>query len=117
MLTTPDPSGWVLFLAAFFVGVLAVARFTRLVTEDDFPPILWLRSRWDRATRNSHWSILLECPFCFAAWVALADLTWAWVSRLHPAWWFCNLWFAVAYLAAMIVVRDIPEEADDTHDN
>ena len=114
MLTIPDYGAWLLFVAAFFVGTLAVARFTRLVTEDDFPPILWLRTRWAKVTGDSNWGILLECPFCFAAWVALADLTWAWVSRLNAAWWFCNLWFAVAYLAAMVVLREIPEEPDDT---
>lgn len=101
-------------VAAAVVATLAVARFTRLVVFDDWPPVVWARDAYRRAVRFGDWDALVTCPFCFAPWVALADLVWAWTSGLTGwwggAWWAANLWFAVAYAAAMVVVRDEPAE-------
>ena len=105
---------------AFAVGSLAVARLTRLATSDAYPPAVWVRIKWLNLTRNGKWSPLLTCPFCFAPYVALADLLWAvWAEpwspnydawSIHGWWWFANTWLAVSYVAAMIVVRDEPPE-------
>jgi Protein of unknown function (DUF1360) len=115
---------------AFIVGVLAVARLTRLLVDDDWPPIVWVRDKYldalvrlfhadgtnDEAARKAHdWYQLVECPFCASTWFALANLGLAWWSyngdgQLDWWWWLPNLWFAGMYLAAMINVRDIPPE-------
>lgn len=74
---------------------VATHRATRLVTRDDFPPILWLRegvigwahgfgwaprSRWKDADydhyRRWHWlADLITCPWCAGVWLA-AGITW-----------------------------------------
>ena len=97
-------------IAAFVVGVLAVARFTRLFVDDDFPPTAWLRDWYVRKTKDGPWSDLMQCPFCFATWPGLVNLVWAWASDLAWWWWLPNLWFAGIYLAGMVNVRDIPPE-------
>lgn len=112
---THDP---VTLVAAVLVGTLAVARCTRLVTSDEWPPVLWVRMRWltwaanGRAWRQG-WADLLTCPFCFAPYAAAGDLTLAWVSDLATWWWLLNLWAAVAYVAAMVVARDEPPAEDE----
>lgn len=103
-------------IAGTIVCVLAVARATRLLTSDDFPPAMWLRG-WYVTHSSQAWAPLITCPFCLAPWLTLVDLTWAALAHLDldstspwsNAWWFANAWFAVAYLASMIVVRDEPE--------
>ena len=94
---------------AFLVGVVATARIGRLVVDDDFPPMVWLREKYILAVPES-WGMLVECPFCITVYIATVNLTWAWVSDLHWTWWFGNLLAAGCYLAAMIVVRDVPPE-------
>jgi hypothetical protein len=125
----------VTLVAAVLVGTLAVARCTRLVTSDDWPPIAWVRARWEwwqtdrdvdaandargyphatRARSIRHgWGSLLKCPFCFAPYAAAGDLALAWYSDLATWWWLVNLWAAVAYVAAMIVARDEPPAEDE----
>lgn len=121
--------------AAFLLGVIAIARATRLVTADDWPPIAWVRDRWELATayrdgegkplRDNRgdlvpgpWTKLLTCPFCFAPYptaVALAAAIWAdiWTPDLTTFggwWWTFAVWAAASYLAAMLVVRDEPAD-------
>lgn len=105
---------WPTLLAAFAVGVLAVARLTRLVVDDDWPPMVWARRVWDRLTANSAWAVLVECPFCVAPYIAAFSIAWAVLSDLHWTWWLFHGWLAVAYLAAMVNVRDIPAEERDS---
>lgn len=97
-------------IAAFVIGVIATARFTRLVVDDDFPPVAWIRDRFIVATGEGKWSDLVQCPFCFATWPGLINLIAAWASDLAWWWWIPNLWFAGIYLAAMIAVRDLPDD-------
>ena len=115
-----DP--WTL-LAAFVVGTIAVARAARLVTADSWPPASWFRMRWLTWTANGgewrrDWTDLFTCPFCFAPYAAAVDLGWAWLADPRTTgswaqtWWLVNLWAAVSYLAAMIVVRDEPPAED-----
>lgn len=106
-----------LLAAAVLIGTLAVARATRLATEDSFPPIERLRAYWFRVVREE-WQPLLQCAFCFAPYAAAVDLTWGWTSHSElgahsptsTAWWVVNLWAASSYAAAMIVARDTPED-------
>lgn len=109
-------------VAAVIVGTLAVARATRLVTSDAYPPAEWLRTRWINATGSrtalQGWAPLVTCPFCFAPYAAAVDLTWVLLAGLEwgpwwsSAWWVVNLWAAVSYVAAMIVARDEPPAED-----
>lgn len=128
----------VLYALAVLTGTVAIARAVRLVVADDWPPIAWVRGRWEYATAARDldggrmrydrgpqtgelvpgpWTKLLTCPFCFAPYAAAVDLTWAVLAR-HSlltghgpwgvAWWLLNGWAAVSYATAMLVVRDEP---------
>lgn len=112
-MTDADP---LTLLAAFLLGVIAVARCARLVTSDTWPPVQWVRLRWltwtAQTPRREAWSELLTCPFCFAPYAAAGNLALAWVSDLAVWWWLLNVWAAGSYLAAMLVVRDEPPAED-----
>lgn len=113
-------------LAALILGTLGVARVTRLVTADAYPPMSWLRLRWSTWTaqteRREGWEPLLTCPFCFAPYAAAVSLYWfywsaAWtgfggIDTARGWWWALSIWAAGSYLSAMIVVRDEPPEED-----
>lgn len=114
-------------LLAVLTGTLAVARATRLITSDRYPPMLWLRLRfinWTYAGPDwrKGWQPLAECPFCVAPYAAAVNLTWAlivspWAGDFSTWsagwwWWIVNLWAAVSYAAAMVVVRDEPPAED-----
>lgn len=101
---------WPTLLAAFVVGTLAVARVSRLIVDDDFPPVAAVRRVWDRALGESAWSVLIECYFCVTPYFAALSILWAVLSDLHWAWWLFHGWLAVAYLAAMVNTRDIPAD-------
>lgn len=123
-------------LAAAVVGTLAVARATRLVTADAYPPAVALRRWWFNVTVakggwRKGWAPLLTddeaghgCPFCAAPYAAAVSLAWALASGAHLRatvdlttwagwWWVLSTWCAVSYLAAMIVVRDEPPAEED----
>lgn len=101
-------------LAAFLLGTLGVARATRLVVADTWPPMVWLRLRWATWTaqteRREGWEPLLSCPWCASPWLAAGSLTWAYLADLPTAWWLVHLWLAGSMLAGMIVLRDEPPE-------
>lgn len=89
-----DVADWFVIVAAALVGIVASARFVRLITADKFPPAVWLRIKWDNLTDKDGdgegWSLLAHCPWCLAPWVVAANLAWALLSDLQPAWWVCN---------------------------
>lgn len=124
--------------AAALIGVLGVARATRLVTSDTWPPVRWVRDRWkvrtavkdpqglvvtdeDGAPIPGPWTDLLTCPFCFAPYAtaaAVAVAVWGGVWTLDLTtvagwWWALAVWAAGSYAAAMIVVRDEPPPVDE----
>lgn len=96
-------------ILAVVVGVLSVGRLTRLITQDSFPPSVWLRIKWDELTNDGPWSILAHCHWCITVWITIPIGLWGWLSNLHWSWWAFNLWLAVAYAAAMVVDRDEAE--------
>lgn len=98
-----------ILITAFVIGVLGCARITRLLVDDDWPPVNWLREKYVTAVPES-WGKLVDCPFCMAPWVALLEVVTAWVFDLPAWWWAGNVWMGGSYLASMIVVRDIPAE-------
>lgn len=123
-------------LAAFLLVTVGVARATRLVVHDPYPPVQALRLRWitwqatrdwDAAAQRERtgvlhgWGSLVECPFCaspYIAAVALGTGVWAdvWspdLSTLAGWWLLLAAWATVSYLAAMIVLRDEPPAEHD----
>lgn len=93
-------------LAALVVGTLSTARLTRLITQDSFPPSVWLRIKWDDLTDGSGWNTLLHCHWCLAPWLVIPVGAWAWFSDFHISWWLFNGWLAVAYVASIVVEHD-----------
>lgn len=99
----------IVVLAAVIIGTLSAARLTRLITQDSFPPAVWLRIKWDDLTGESGWNTLFHCHWCMAPWMTLPIGVWGWLSDLHISWWVFNGWLAAAYVVAMIVERDEKE--------
>ncbi len=102
----------VYYAFAFIVGTVTVGRVTRLVVDDDFPPVVWLRGWWIRNAPEK-WADLAVCAFCISFWIAAVNGGLAWLSyngdgKLDWWWWVPNLIFASAYIGAMINRRDIP---------
>lgn len=102
-------------VAAFVLGTIAVSRLSRLVVDDDWPPMVRLRE-WYALRVSDEWVTLVECPFCVsvyfsglnvAAWTVAYFVDWDWVWWL---WWLPQVFLSIAYLAAMLNVRDIPAD-------
>lgn len=96
----------VVWIVAFVVGSLSAGRITRLLVQDTFPPVVWVRMKWDDLTDGSDWNTLFHCHWCMSFWVTLPIGLWAWLSDLHASWWVINGIMAAAYVAPMIVERD-----------
>lgn len=96
-------------VCAFVVGVLAVTRITRLIVDDDYPPVDWATSQFVKHVPEK-WGVLVECPWCVAPYVTVGNLAWAWGSGLAWHWWFANAWAAASWVAAFLCLRDIPPE-------
>lgn len=90
------------------IDALAVARITRLLTEDRVP-VGWLRDRvkreaWkhhdaSRATHDEPYVVeLLECPWCMSVWVALAVL----FLRRLPGWNYLARVLAASYVTGFL---------------
>lgn len=104
---------WWELLAAFFVAVVSVGRTARLITWDDFPPMAWLRLKFYTKVGDSPWRKLGECGFCLAPYLSLGMIAWAWLSDLAWWWWVPNIWWAMSYLAAILLSYDQPEDGSD----
>jgi hypothetical protein len=95
-----------LMVVAAFIGVGSAARVTRLITQDTYPPVVWLRTWWAGVTNDGPWEKLVTCPWCAAPYITAIILTWGLLTNFQPAWWIVNGWLCAAYLAAMWVIRD-----------
>ena len=104
-------------IAAVIVGVLSVARTARLIGFDEYPPMEWLRSKWDGHWEKRYgvgngdegWGKLLHCPFCSAPYLAAGMVGWAWLSDLHWSWWLVNGVWGLSYVSSILVAYDQPE--------
>lgn len=101
---------WWQFLLAFATTVMGAARLTRVVTYDDFPPVVRLRILWDRLTNDGPWAKLVHCSWCFSFWATLLAMgtflltpLWVWAAW---AWWIIWGGLALSYLAALVVFWD-----------
>lgn len=101
-------------LIAAAVITVAAARLTRLVTQDSYPPVAWVRAKWDDLTEDSDWNILLHCHWCLAPWIVLPMMVLGYFAlhghrpEFHP-WhlvWLFALWMALSYVASWIVNND-----------
>lgn len=107
-----DP--FTLVLAAL-TAIVSVARLARLFTQDVYPPVARLRVWWEdlvyRSRAHDDWAKLATCPYCAAIYLSAVIMGWAalsvWLTGdIHWTWWLFNGTLAVAYLAAVFVVRD-----------
>lgn len=93
-------------LAAVVVGIFSSGRLTRLITQDSFPPSVWLRTKWDDRTDGTQWNVLFHCHWCMSMWTTTFVGLWGWLSNLDTAWWVFNGLVGASYVVAMIVERD-----------
>ena len=92
------------------LAFLSTARITRLVTWDAYPPVAWVRSKWDDRVQGD-WNLLMHCGYCFGFWAALGVVGWGLIDlhldgALEPAWWIINGVLAVSYLGAITMAYD-----------
>lgn len=92
-------------VCAAIVAVFASARVARLIGFDSYPPVAWLRSKWD-AHVTGDWNALVHCGYCSTPYITAADLLWGWLTDWQEAWWIVNIWLAAAYAAAIVVSYD-----------
>lgn len=101
-------------IGAAVVLIFAVARVIRLITFDSFPPVQYLRDRWDLKTNESGWNELFHCGFCAGFWVSLvmtpiavgSVLGWGVFASFTGLLWVFLGVLAVGYIAAIIVATN-----------
>ena len=100
--------------------IISVARITRLITHDTFPPVRWLREQYMMRTIDTGgWDELAWCVYCAGWWISalVTGVTsyfagvYTLVVPTNPSlsftlWWLFFGSFAVAYLAAIFVSND-----------
>jgi hypothetical protein len=83
--------------------VLATFIVTYVVTESEFPPADWFRSKVEGLNSKSMLT-LFTCPWCFSAYVAAALVVgvdnW-FVPLALPLLWWLGTWGAAAAIAAV----------------
>lgn len=94
------------WVAIAIVSVVSAARITRLLTYDKFPPVVWLRIKYDTLTNDGPWSLLLHCGYCFGVWASAFVVGWGYLSDWDQWWWLFNGGMAAAYAAAIVVAFD-----------
>lgn len=104
------------WVAVIATTIISAARLTRLAVIDKFPPIKWLRDKYEERADGTGWDILTMCGYCMAPYMsALVILTGLFAGVYHSRstldvwqgmWWGFNGTFAVAYLAAIIMAHD-----------
>lgn len=105
------------WIAVAAVTITSSARLTRLVTWDQFPPMLWVRNKYAEFTeatpRRLGWQLLLFCGYCFSFWATLLVVLTGYFSDWHEAWWIINSIFGGSYLAAILMASD-GDEGDES---
>jgi hypothetical protein len=99
---------WLQFVTGLF-AVAASARLTRLIVQDEYPPMVWIRIQWDRLTRDGGWSKLAHCGWCASPYAAALVLGTGYLCD-WPTWWYLITgWLAASYAAGWIVFHDEDE--------
>ncbi len=103
-----------LAVLAILVGIVGVARLTRVIVHDDFPPAVWWRIKWAEITHDGPWKMLFYCWWCLSFWIALVCIGWFLLIDIHPAfmwsWWIFWGALALSYVSTMLIVRDEPNQ-------
>lgn len=94
------------WVAAAAILVMSAGRITRLLNVDKFPPIRWVRERFENATDGSDWQLLTICVYCMSFWVVLALGAWGYLTDWQEAWWVINGLFAASYATGILVALD-----------
>lgn len=112
------------WVAVAAVTIMSVARITRLLTYDQFPPILYFRDKiseaGDKTALGRKWALLAVCGYCMSFWVALVVIAWGYFAGVFEnpmtpagsdfpwfaAWWLVNSVFGSAYLGAIVMKHD-----------
>lgn len=98
------------WVAVAIVTVLSSARLTRLATVDKFPPIKWLREKYENKTDGTDWQMLTLCGYCFSFWatalVLLTGYLSGWQGTWGTVWWLVNGTFGASYAAAVFMAYD-----------
>lgn len=113
------------WIAVTLVTIVSAARLTRLLVFDKFPPIKWVRDRYEDKTDGSGWQLLALCGYCMSFWVTALVVLTGWVCGVYgdepgpnrsdvdtTGWWLVNGIFAASYLAAVFMAHD-GDESDD----
>lgn len=97
-------------VVAIGVSVLSSARLARLIVHDHWPPVVWVRKRWDLAVPEraggGGWNVLLHCHVCMTVWTSFGVLLWGHLTDFNEVWWWVNIWLAVSYAAMYVVTFD-----------
>lgn len=105
---------WAVWLIALAVLILGAGRLTRLITYDDFPPTIKIRTLWDKLTDDNDWNKLFHCFWCFGFWAGAFAMGWFALGFaadwIMVAWWIVFGSLAIGYVISMVVARDEPAE-------
>jgi hypothetical protein len=94
------------WVAAFVFAIGATARITRLFTWDKYPPMVWLRMKWDDLTNDGPWALLMHCGYCFGMWAGAVVVASGYLSDFHTAWWLVCGWLTISYFGATYMAHD-----------
>lgn len=111
------------WIAVAIVTIVSAARFTRLVVVDKFPPVVWLREKYEDWTQDNPWWWLVNCGYCLAPYFVLLIGAWGWFAGVYDPyhcaglsqriWWIFNGFFAAAYAASIVMAYDGADAEDD----
>jgi hypothetical protein len=100
---------------ATVIAILSAARTARLIGFDEYPPMVWLRDKWDERIGTEGWGKLLHCPFCSAPYLLTGIFVWYWLAQEYGGevaegiWWVANGLWGLSYLSSILVAYDQPE--------
>lgn len=109
-----DFSNPLLVIAAVLVAVVGIGRVVRLITYDDFPPSIWLRSKWNWLVKGGEWRKIVTCLWCASPYVTAICMGWFFLglfvwTPLLVAWWIAWGFAGISYLSSILVRRDEPD--------
>lgn len=104
------------WVAVVLVTIVSVARITRLLTFDKFPPVKHFRDKYENKTDGTDWFWLALCGYCMAPWVSIPVIGLGFAADVYGpsypdttaalVWWIVTGWWAVSYLAAIVMAND-----------
>jgi len=98
---TPVPLG------ELVLDAVAVYRATKLLQQDDIPPLPHIREELMQRYGASPWSALLDCPYCLSVWLAGGAVIF---RRVAP-----RVWRVLARVLASSAVAGVISEVLDSY--